>query len=107
MPTKFEPLTLALPTHWVPAIVNADLTGLDDAEADALDRWETDIIQHIGAFHIGEVSDEEYFARYHDAAEYGVLACMCYDVTLMVRVPPAAPVSSYAALVAKAVEVLE
>jgi hypothetical protein len=30
-----------------------------------------------------DISEEAHFARYHDAAEYGVLACMCHDVVLM------------------------
>jgi hypothetical protein len=33
---------------------------------------------------IGTIKDETYFARYHDAAEYGVLACDCYDVEMLV-----------------------
>jgi hypothetical protein len=33
---------------------------------------------------VGTIKDETYFARYHDAAEYGVLACDCYDVELLV-----------------------
>jgi hypothetical protein len=82
----FEELTLSLPAHWLPAIVNYDPSGLDDKEHRALTCWMRDIVRECGEFHIGEVGDDPYFARYHDAAEYGVLACDCYDVTLMLRI---------------------
>ena len=34
---------------------------------------------------IGRIKDQTYFARYHDAAEYGVLACDCYDIEFLVE----------------------
>ena len=81
----FETLTLALPAHWLPAIVNDDLTGLDDAEARSLTRWVRDTRREFGNFHFGDARDAG-FVRYHDAAEYGVLACDCVDVDLMLAV---------------------
>ena len=78
----FDTLTLALPAHWLPAIVNGDTTGLDDAEDAALARWTCDTLRELGEFHIGDIDPDPHFARYHDAAEYGVLACDCHDVTL-------------------------
>jgi hypothetical protein len=78
----FDTITLSLPAHWLPAIVNDDPSGLDDKEHRALRRWMRDTVRDCGAFHIGTISDGEHFARYHDAAEYGVLACMCHDVDL-------------------------
>jgi hypothetical protein len=78
----FETITLSLPAHWLPAIVNDDPTGLDDAEHAALRRWTRDTVRELGAFHVGTVNNDTYFARYHDAAEYGVLACDCIDVDL-------------------------
>jgi len=83
MTKKIDTLTVALPEHWLPAIVNCDPTGLDHAEYDALCRWEDDTVREFGPIAIGLPDDHgSYFARYHDAAEYGVLACMCVDVTL-------------------------
>ena len=57
-------------------------TGLDDAEDAALARWTCDTLRDLGEFHIGDIDPDPHFARYHDAAEYGVLACDCHDVTL-------------------------
>ena len=82
MTTKFETLTLSLPAHWLPAIVNDDPTGLDDTEYTAFQRWVRDTFKDLGLFHVGTIADDTHFARYHDAAEYGVLACDCYDVDL-------------------------
>jgi hypothetical protein len=78
----YEVLTLALPAHWLPAIVNDDPTGLDEREHRALTRWMNDTCADCGTFHVGDVSEDTFFARYHDAADYGVLACECYDVDL-------------------------
>lgn len=80
--TTFDTLTLAVPAHWLPAIVNGDTTNLDDTEDAAVGRWLCDTLRDLGEFHVGDISPESHFARYHDAAEYGVLACDCHDVTL-------------------------
>jgi len=77
-----EPLTLALPAHWLPAIVNDDTTGLDDTETAAFSRWLYDTTIEFGYPYVSDVASDAHFARYHDAAEYGVLACMCHDVDL-------------------------
>lgn len=88
MPTKFETITLSLPAHWLCPILYGDTTGLDDAEDRAFARWLKDIVTDIGHGKmplVGHIKDDPYFARYHDAAEYGVLACTCYDVDLLVE----------------------
>jgi hypothetical protein len=79
----FDTLTLAVPAHWLCPIAYGDTTGLDDAEDRAFNRWLADIVREFGPITVGDVSDEPHFARYHDAAEYGVLACDCLDVTFM------------------------
>lgn len=76
-------LTLAVPGHWLPAIMNDDTSNLDDAEAAAYSRWLYDTTMDLGHPVVAEVSDDVFFARWHDAAEYGVPACMCYDVTFV------------------------
>ena len=92
MPIKFDTLTLSLPAHWLPALINGDPTGIDAAEYAALCRWEDDTTSEFGhvAYTLPEGDAEAYFARYHDAAEYGVLACDCYDVTLVFEASEAA-----------------
>ena len=85
--TSFEKITLSLPAHWICPVLYGDTTGLDDREERAFNRWLDDTITNIGHGQlplIGTIKDETYFARYHDAAEYGVLACDCYDVEMLV-----------------------
>jgi hypothetical protein len=85
MTPAFDTLTLALPAHWLPVLVNDDPSGLDDTEYAAYRRWLADTWADCGAFHVGYVPDDTFFARYHDAADYGVLACNCVDVELVFR----------------------
>lgn len=82
---NFTPLTLSLPAHWLAPILYGDTSGLDDAEDRAFGRWLLDHMREFGPSHIGTIKDDPYFARYHDAAEYGVLACDCYDVEFLIR----------------------
>lgn len=77
----FDTLTLSIPAHWLVPLMCDDTTGLDDAEDAAFGRWLTDTMRELGEFHVGDINPCSHFARYHDAAEYGVLACMCHDVT--------------------------
>ena len=84
----FESITLSLPAHWIAPVLFGDLSPLDEAEACAFERWLKDTVEDVGHGKmpmIGWVNDQAYFARYHDAAEYGVLACDCYDVELVVE----------------------
>lgn len=83
----FDTLTLAVPAHWLCPIAYGDTTGLDDVEDRAFTRWLDDMTHEFGPITLGDVSDEPHFARYHDAAEYGVLACDCHDVTFMIPQP--------------------
>ena len=83
----FESITLSLPAHWIAPILYGDATSLTSDEVRSFTRWLHDTIEEIGHGHdlfVGTIDDNPYFARYHDAAEYGVLACDCYDVELLV-----------------------
>lgn len=86
---RFETITLSLPAHWIAPVLYGDTDNLDDGEAHAFERWLKDTIEDVGHGKlptVGTIHDQTYFARYHDAAEYGVLACDCYDVDLLVEV---------------------
>lgn len=88
--TTFDSLTLALPVHWLPCLFNDDTTGLDDAEEAQFARWATDMLREFGpcTFEVAAADNDwpdPFFARYHDAADYGVKACNCYDVAVFFR----------------------
>lgn len=75
-----------LPEHWLPALVNDDETGLSDAESWALYSFVKRQRESHDRFHcLGPKDDSEpAFMTYHDAHQYGVLACnavtVCFDV---------------------------
>ena len=79
----FDKLTLAIPAHWFTAIAYGDCSGMDDSETGSFERWLDDMTREFGPITIGSINTNSYFARYHDAAEYGVLACECCDVDFL------------------------
>lgn len=92
--SRFEAMTLEIPSHWISAVVNADETGFDycDDPAD---------YQAYQAFCRGELSngweilgceDEGSFSHCHDASAYGVQACSVVGC-LAIRLKHAATVS--------------
>lgn len=90
---RFESLTLSIPAHWIAPVLYGDTSGLNEAETAAFGRWLKDTIEDVGHGKcplIGTIKDEPYFARYHDAQPYGVLACDCYDVEMLFEVMQAA-----------------
>lgn len=93
LPSAFQPalarrevITLSLPAHWLCAVLYGDTSYFSCEEQANFFRWLRDVREDIGhgkPITIGHIKDQEYFARYHDAAEYGVLPCMCVDVDLI------------------------
>jgi len=74
-----------LPAHWACALMYGDESGLDQDDLEALDRFMvTGLAEHC-SFHCVDVTDDQFFTKYHDATQYGVLACDClvytFDVT--------------------------
>lgn len=69
-----------LPSYWASALVNGDESGLEDEEQEQLDAWTKD---NPNLYCI-DVSEETFFSKYHDAADYGVLPCDCANFTFQV-----------------------
>lgn len=72
----FETIDFILPAHWAPALINGDVTGMEDDEIAILDRIEMDF-RNGSPFTWQVMEDEPSFVTYHDARPYGVLACDC------------------------------
>ena len=92
-----DTLTLSLPSHWLVPVLYGDTSCLDARETRALTRWLADTIGDVGhgtMLLIGKLANATHFARYHDAAEYGVAACDCYDVDLVM--PATVPATAHA-----------
>lgn len=71
---KTKTYTLMLPTHWASPLVNGDESGMEDEDIAALEAFTNDMVQIYGSCHCVDVSEDTQFMRWHDAAQYGVLA---------------------------------
>lgn len=63
-----------LPDHWASALINDDWTSIDDKEEEKC------ILQFLAdnpSLICIDVQDDSSFVKYHDAADYGVLASDC------------------------------
>jgi hypothetical protein len=83
----WDTVTVVVPDHWLPALVNDDTSGMDADDEVSFERWVQDAYAQHGAFVVGDVTDT-FFARYHDAEPYGVLACLCCEVQLHFATAP-------------------
>lgn len=67
--------TYKLPAHWASALINDDQSGLDDDDAAALDRFTAHMTAVHGRCWPLTCDDDAGFETYHDARQFGVLAC--------------------------------
>lgn len=78
-------LTMELPAFWASALINGDVSGMEDEDEQALDKFTAYMVAEYGQCWAVDVSEESSFTRWHDAQSYGVLACDCavytFDVT--------------------------
>lgn len=74
-----------LPAHWACALMYGDESGLEQDDIAALDKFVGAGLMEHYSFHCIDVTDDQFFTKYHDATQYGVLACDClvytFDVT--------------------------
>lgn len=76
----FDSVEYTVPSHWLSAIVNGDESSFDYYNDEADYQAYLAFSEHEVRNAIVEVvSDEGYFAKYHDARGYGVLACDVVD----------------------------
>lgn len=66
-----------LPAHWACVLINLDYTGFSDEDEAELDSFIDG--EFNGLFDTVCLADdsESEFVKYHDAHNYGVLACDC------------------------------
>lgn len=78
--SRFEAMTLSVPSHWLSAIVNGDESSFD-CYGDAGDYRAYKAFSKgelSGGWSVTSTAEESEFSKSHDATGYGVLAC---DVT--------------------------
>lgn len=83
---KLKTETYMLPTYWASYFMNADETGYSNRELREIHAFEADMVERHGQCWCLDVTiDGTDFRKYHDATEYGVLACdvaaYTFDVT--------------------------
>jgi hypothetical protein len=73
-----------LPAHWAPILINADYTGCTPEDGAAFDEFSINEFGERGFDDIQLANDDEpEFIKYHDAHNYGVLACDCLRYTFI------------------------
>ena len=80
---EIDTYTYTLPSHWAPALVNGDWSGLSETDEEKLRT----VIANEGLSDAVSVDDEPGFMTYHDARPYGVLACDCSTYTFFELCP--------------------
>jgi len=83
-----QTLTLSVPTHFLVPMIFGDVDALDATDRRAFNRLLNELNDDLGhgkPVHVGTITDQPYFSRHHDASDYGVLACMCVDVDIIVH----------------------
>lgn len=76
---NIETVEFTLPDFWAPSLINGDDTGMEEEDIHALEEFLAYCREQ--GLSCGSCSDEAEFTHYHDAREYGVLACDCLVYT--------------------------
>ena len=77
--TRFK---LNVPSHWMSALINGDVSGLEESELEAFKVFERAEIP-TNAVLSPQLDSDGFFSRYHDARPYGVGACECQIVEVL------------------------
>ena len=82
--------SLHLPNFWGSALVNEDYSGLEEEEIKELnlfmEYWKDDLdfgLVDVPADRNAYISSS--FMTYHDAKDFGVLACDCWEYKILIK----------------------
>lgn len=81
---KIKTITAMLPAHWACALTYGEDDSLSDEDIAALEAFTKDMVRTYGSCHCVDVSEDTQFMRWHDAAQYGVLAGDVAEFTFMI-----------------------
>lgn len=73
-------VTYTWPSHWSPYLINRDRSCITDTEQQRIDA-----ILLREKLPTPASCEDAGFRRYHDATQYGVLACDCQDYAFLVK----------------------
>jgi len=80
-----ETITLDLPDHWASALFYDDTSGFeyeDDTQFQAFCEW---AVKNYGTSEPVDMEEDGNFSTYHDANQFGVLACNVHKYTFMIN----------------------
>ena len=82
--------SLFLPDFWGSALVNGDYSGLEKEDMKELnlfmEYWKDDL--DFGLIDVPSDENaciESHFMTYHDAKQFGVLACDCWEYKILIK----------------------
>ena len=87
MSRNYEIYQYVLPTYALSALINGDISGLEDSEIETIEAFERRVIKRHGVGHWEQqdkviLSDKSYFAPYNDID--GTLGNDCEDYQYIV-----------------------
>ena len=80
-----ETITLELPDHWATALFYDDTSGFeheDEMQFQEFCQW---ALKNYGTSEPVDMEEEGHFMTYHDAKQFGVLACNVHRYTFIVN----------------------
>jgi len=80
-----ETITLNLPDFWATALFYDDVSGFeyeDEKQFQEFCQW---MQKHYGTSEPVDMDEEPSFLKYHDATQFGVLACNVHEYTFIVN----------------------
>ena len=82
MAIVFDTVDMVLPEHWLVAFFNGDLSAYDAEEIEQLEHFTHYMRKTYGtACPLSYDPESDNFTPWHDARDFGVLACNVYTVT--------------------------
>ena len=80
-----ETITLELPDFWATALFYDDTSGFEYKDEKAFHDFCHWAVINYGTSEPVEMDDEPHFSKFHDATQFGVLACNIHRYTFIVN----------------------
>tara|TARA_R110001592_G_scaffold270545_1_gene537020 strand:- start:555 stop:806 length:252 start_codon:yes stop_codon:yes gene_type:complete len=81
-----QTITMSLPDFWASALINGDISSLDNDEIMKLNKFSHFMVHNYGSCNAVDCTDEAHFSKYHDATNFDVLACDVLDFTFFTTI---------------------
>ena len=80
-----ETVTLELPDFWATALFNDDTSGFEYEDEQPFHNFCQWMLKHYGTSEPVDMEQEPHFSKYHDATQFGVLACNIHRYTFIIN----------------------